>query len=386
MFITHIDIESPSVPGGESSVASTGPTLAGSGAPLQDAEPPVAFTSPSAAPAAGPWSALLGWLKWIALSLGLSGLMVVIGFLISFAYQERLGYHLGDSGDTVFYITQAGDFFITVFMLAANWAVDSPFAATAAIGLAVAIYFAWERWSPSWGPRVNASLLAGLFVAIAIKLLMGDLPTVPMVNELVLGLEASSAIEKKQGVASFANNIWKEQVCSRIERAQYGDLKVVGTDCTLSPKEYRDHGAQRFLWNVLATIAICLVATGLVTSCTLSSSRHFPVLFVPLSLLLLIDVLFQPYCYGKTAKSTLTDEIIVVAALESEGATPHHGFLLAQAAKDLVVFDKESKQVLMVPRIRIHYIRVEGSRDILEFYFKTRLSSAAASQTAAPPG
>ncbi|HVT57489.1 MAG TPA: hypothetical protein VHR45_03740 [Thermoanaerobaculia bacterium] len=348
---------------------------------------PAAAPTTAPAPAPGPWSTLLGSLKWLALSLGLSGVLVVVGFLISFAYQERLGYQFGNAGNTVFYVTEAGQFFVAVFMLAANWAVESPLVAAAAALLVLALYLAWERWSPTWPSRVNTSILAGVCVAMAIKIVALDLPTVPIARELVLGLKVSSTFADKPGVAALARGIWSEEVCSRVEPVQYGDLKQAGTVCTLSPEAYRDRGSRRFLWNISATVAICLLAVGMVASrAPGGTSRLGTVLMVPMALLILVDLLFQPYGYGKTTKSTLTDEVIVVAALESETATPRHGFLLAQDAQDLVLFDKEEKQVLIIPRSRIRYTHVEGSRDILEFYFKQNLASAHASEEQAPPG
>ncbi|HEX4919765.1 MAG TPA: hypothetical protein VFV92_03395, partial [Candidatus Bathyarchaeia archaeon] len=97
------------------------------------------------------------------------------------------------------------------------------------------------------------------------------------------------------------------------------------------------------------------------------------------------DILFLPYVYGKTIKSTLSSEVIVTAVLESDSPTPHHGFLLSAGSRDVVVFNKEEEemQLWIIPRDRIRFTRVEGFRDVLEFFFKKQLESVDSSQ--APP-
>jgi hypothetical protein len=336
---------------------------------------------------------LLGGLKWLVLSLGLSGLLVLVGFLISFAYQQRLGFQFGDSGSTVSYVTEAGGFFVAIFTTAADWVFDFPILAIVIGALALGLYIAWRRWPRIFflGPLPRLGVLIVLVLGMAMEIIFFDLPTIPIDDELVRGLYVSQDFPGTGIVSAMAREIWADEVCSRIELRNRTDLAKAGTVCKLSPDGHRRRGARRFLWNILLTFSASCLTMGFLFKHIKPErirSTDFQVnmaLQVTVVLLVLVDMLFLPYSYGKTTKSSVTSEVIVTAALESEIPTPHHGFLLSAGPGDVVLFNKEEEemQLWIIPRNRVRFTRVEGARDVLEFYFKKQLESVGSSQ--APP-
>jgi hypothetical protein len=314
---------------------------------------------------------VLETLKWLATTIGVTGGLLVIGFIGEFAYQDRLGYDFSPE-DLTGYSSGAGRFLLSLVIIALSWISQHPLKFAGGVVLLAGFAFAWSR-IPSLGLRSGVRLLA-LVILLGADLIILDLPTVSLQGSLV-AVTPPLAASAGWPIGSLTRQVWQDEICSRIESALVPKFQKLKGDCKHLPEIHEQHRQTRFAVNALVTLTLVVLA-----GIALLAPRDFrfgSILSAVVLLLLIFDVLMLPYSYSKTVRPTKADDVHVSWVSEDAQAKFGEGaefFLLYEAKDEVALLEKIGDSVWIIPRSQVRLFKIVGEEDVLAVVIRQKLA------------
>lgn len=300
-------------------------------------------------------------LKWLLAAAGISGLLLTLGFLVDVAYQHRLGYQLREPDSLAGLALEGGRFLLAIFetaidALSRHWMLLFIMAI-----LSAAIFLMFKRFKITskitWRPLITTQVLFLAVIQLA-TIVSLDLSAVRIHGLLLHGLQPHST-------RAF-EGAWLDQICSRIATEDHAQLNArFRIKCTKSDDEHAERIEDRFALNLIATLATAALSLQLLASAF--TTPKFPpkaIKWVLLSVLLaVVDLSLLPYTYGKTAKPTEVNQVLVYHDMEGG---PIQSFLLFERKDALVLFHMAEQQIWVLPSSRVRMLKIGVEHDVVE--------------------
>lgn len=316
-------------------------------------------------------------LKWFLTSVGISGLFIATGFLIDAAYQVRLGYDIGRSGEILHLTIEAARFYVDLVLISFTALADHPLVTgiTAALGLLV-MTGRGRRLKSQLGRKVSSQIPKAFFPWLLPALLlleMGlfDVPMMGLQGMLIHGLTPPDYLHSRLLTRTLSEQVWQDEVCSRVSEGNRTSLDDLTIRCPLSKGLHQERLKDRFALNLFLTTILAGLAFGRIQG-RRSESRAARNGATTAVLLAVLDLILLPYSYGKSMRSTYLSEV-VMSHKPTQGAI--HGFLLHRSPDAFVLFEKEELQIWVVPEDEVGLVRIESEYDVIDFFVNKKLES-----------
>jgi hypothetical protein len=332
-------------------------------------------------------------LKWLFTTIGLSGILLAIGFISDFAYQDRLGYKLSSTEDLAGYSLEAGRFLVSAATMVLSWLwAPRHFLVLVMLVLIAALLDFGRRLFTKSRSVSRTRIAGGLFlILIVTEIVLLDVPTVYLRAVLVRPISPPESLDDSLIAKSLTRGFWEDEICSRIEVDEYGSLRnFVENVCSLTPTEHRHRKVDRFVLNLLLTMGLSLVAIRFVIK-----SKPEYLLLVSLLVFILIDLLMLPYSYSKTIRPTTADDVIVSwkgnaqsEKKENEPASSAQGSdligeseppklfnLLYKRNEEVVLLNRDPADpgIWIVPREEVRLLQIVDERDVYQLLVRQRI-------------
>ncbi len=321
---------------------------------------------------------LLTALKWLLTSIGISGLFLATGFLVDTAYQARLGYDAGTSGEILHLSVEAGRFFVDLLLISFTAVADHlVITGTVIVLAALALTGPGRRIGSKLrsrlSPRIPKPLLPWLLPALLLlEIGLLDLPVMSLHGMLIHGLQPPDDLRRRVVLGMLAKQAWLDEVCSRADENYRESLQKLLIRCPLPRNAYRQRLKDRFALNLFLTVALASWAYGRVQRQRGqgAAARRGASALV---LLATLDLLLLPYSYGKSMRSTWVGEVVLSHKPQEESV---HGYLLQRSSDALVVFEKNELHIWVIPAKDVGLMRIESEKDVVTFFINKRLEAA----------
>jgi hypothetical protein len=133
-------------------------------------------------------------LRWIAGSVGISGVLITIGFINEVSFQERLGFSSIESASILSYLIASGQFLLDCTILLLRLLSNTYFmiiATIAVILVIVLIIIAPKFLKKREYFKLKIHFIGLLCIFVLISIIIFDLPSTKINNMLVKGLNTS---------------------------------------------------------------------------------------------------------------------------------------------------------------------------------------------------
>jgi hypothetical protein len=316
-------------------------------------------------------------------SLGLTGVLISVGYIVVFSREHLLGIALTRSVATAEYATLGARFFADTLVLVYQHAAahfNTVLALCVIVGVVLTLI---ERWLvPANSPKSRTAVMAVLFVIMVWKLGYYDIPFVYH-KDLLLRRADDFAATLKSNRAAY---LWRQFTC----RHSAADA------CNASGQEKLESA---YLGNIVLTFLIAYVSVlamrrkpkSLQKKESEEEPESEPVAppgggFVALltSLILLMSIISVPFVYGKAiwdanlpdvvltlreksdsnAKAPAANGAIISASTERPAARSVFGLLVAADDKTVVLYTLTGNFLEEYSRADIDHLRVRGRNDL----------------------
>jgi|GEM_PF-4185967 len=318
---------------------------------------------------------LVETLKWLVTTLGITGILVILGFIDEFAYQDLLGYEF-KTGDLSGYSVEAGRFLLAMLLAALTWIAEHYLIALAAAVVLFGTGLAIRRL-PGDKRRVGTKL--GLIaVLLAANLVIFDLPTVGLQQALILPVSPPQNASMAWPIGMLTQRVWEHEVCSRIDKTQFPMFAMTGGKCRERlPESHARIRRNRFALNALVTFTLVFLLISVLQRA--KGLRSSLPLMIAVIMLVFLNLLMLPYVYAKTDRSTYADSVRVTWA--EAGAAAQLGasndfFLLYQRGGEVALLDKVTGLIWKVPEKQVRLFLIIDRVDVFSFLAKKRLAPA----------
>lgn len=313
-------------------------------------------------------------LKWLATSIGVSGLFIATGFLIDTAYQDRLGFDVGRSGEILHLTIEAGRFFVDLVLISFTALADHPIVTVvAAVPAILAITGPGRRVLSELRRKVapRAPQIPWLLpLLLLLEMGLFDVPMMGLRGMLVHGLTPPDNLNRQTLVRPLALRAWQDEVCSRLSQENVEKLTELTLRCPFSQEWHRERLTDRFTLNLFLTFGLSGWAIGQAQRRRSQGSAAHRGQTVAL-LLAVLNLVLLPYSYGKSMRSTFVGEVV----MSRKDQEPVHGLLLHRSPDTFVLFEKSELQIWVVPEQEIGLVRIEGESDVIDFFVNKKLES-----------
>jgi hypothetical protein len=311
-------------------------------------------------------------LKWLVTTLGITGILVILGFIDEFAYQDRLGYEF-KTGDLSGYSVEGGRFLLAMLLAALTWVAEHYLitiaAAVVLFGTGLAI-----RRIPGDSLRIGTKLGA-IAALLAVNLVIFDLPTVGLQQALILPVSPPQNAAMAWPIGTLTQRVWEHEVCSRIDKSQFPLFEAMGGKCRERlPETHERIRKDRFALNILVTLTLVFLFIS-----TLQQARDLPKslpVMIAVIVLVFLNILMLPYVYAKTDRSTFADSVKVNwadAAAEAQLGTNNDFFLLYQRGGEVALLEKNDGLIWKVPEKQVRLFLIVDRVDVYSFLAKKHL-------------
>jgi hypothetical protein len=335
-------------------------------------------------------------LKGFLSALGLTGSLVVTGYIIESAYQRFLGTTTGFLGTTA-YVASASEFLLDLSLLFTH---AGP-ARTAQIlivagGMLLAGWGIRQRQARIQrliGPRRRLLMLVVSAMAL-LNFWWYVLPAATEENVLSSNLQSPSGIAREKtrlGIPS--RDLWLTTVCAHMPTTPAGDssstdYKALVTTCqdfahikTAPFQGYYVEQLNRHL--VQNALNVCwLAAFGLLVSI---ASAHFVVRTMDWETVLAVGLLAVnlagiPFQYGKTVrlKPVAFAAVYLMPELKQIPQLGGYksGLVLYETDSGYTFVEATARKIWFVPRANVAVIEVEDDKDVLEYFIDETVAKA----------
>ena len=316
-------------------------------------------------------------------SLGLTGVLISVGYIVAFSREHLLGITLTRSVATAEYAALGARFFADTLVLVYQRAA-AHFKTVLVLCVVVSMLLVLiERWLvPASSPKSRTAVMAVLFVIMVWKVGYYDIPFVYH-KDLLLRRSDDFAATLKSRRAAY---LWRQFTCRH----------SVGDACSESGREKLESVYLRDLvLTVLITYVSMLAMRRKPKSLQKTESVEEPELepvvppgggFVALltSLVLLMSIVSIPFVYGKAiwdanlpdvvvtlrtksegnAKAPAANGAIIMASTERPAARSVFGLLVAADDKTVVLYTLTENFLEEYSRADIDHLRVRGRNDL----------------------
>jgi hypothetical protein len=188
--------------------------------------------------------------------------LIGIGYVIDYSYQQFLGYIIGDAAPAEYYVSLTGQFFVrTVVVLLEAFPQHSLLLMVFILG-SVAAYVILSYLESKQRVKIDtirAVVLACLLVLLGGQIVVLDWPAFEIRDLLTRDLQpidGSLTIAGRDRTAA----LYKREVCSRIDPLRYPIARKRGIAC-VENVDYRQELRDYFGLNLLLTAAIAIATT-----------------------------------------------------------------------------------------------------------------------------
>ena len=368
-------------------------------------------------------SAFLGG-KFLLTSAGVAGILVGTGYLADVASQDLLGYQFTDGGSSGRYLGLAGQFIVDSFEVLFTWVMSNPgltAVVVAAIGVWVLISTTLElsrgrvlplgpfmRIVPVRGasqrerrvlrvgdilPHTRTRIVV-LGMTLCAILVFLDFPPLRVNDMLVTTTHNGENISESTWVGSLSHRLFTDHVCSRVSEKQYPKLPSSIRCGSARAEHFRDLRGfylLNFASTLLGIAALASLFRKHFQQGSIATPASRPITYLwrflgpAVVVVAVLDVAALPYTYAKTVRSTLVNHVVadLDMAAGDDGAVPSPvpppdsgaasvapkrtvtGFLLDRSSDEIVLFDAENDEILVVPRSSVSLLHVGQKYDVL---------------------
>ncbi|MFY9820660.1 MAG: hypothetical protein WAM82_04710 [Thermoanaerobaculia bacterium] len=316
-------------------------------------------------------------LKWLVTTLGVTGILVILGFIDEFAYQDRLGYEF-KTGDLSGYSVEAGRFLLATLLASLTWAVEHYLIALFLVAFLGGLGWAVRKFPAAMNSGTKIAVISAL---LALNLVIFDFPTVGLQQALILPITPPQNSSLAWPIGALTQRVWEHEICSRIDKTQFPILETMGGKCRERlPETHERIRKDRFAINALISLVLVFLFLSV-----LKEARSLPLsLMTAVVILGFMNLLMLPYVYAKTERSTFADSVEVTwaeAGVAARAGMNDSFFLLYQRGGEVALLGKNDGLIWKVPEKQVHLLRIVDRVDVISFLAKKRLVPA----TAPPP-
>lgn len=326
---------------------------------------------PGADSRTNPWPSLV---RWIVGSAGLVGLLTCVGFIMTEAYEDFLGFHVSDSSGGVSYALRSGQLFyaaisVAIQLIAGNLlilAAVTAFALVAALLIVKTKVLARISRTPE-----KVILLLGAFTLLHFALL--NVPSFFVSDMLVDG--GRGGIPGGGGpVAALSAELRREHICGRLVQTDTALATSMGIECPLSNRVYLNLLRARFVADFVLATASLLALISIVQRLTKdrrdgdSNRSHAAVLAA--SVMFVADVCATPYEFSKTARRTTAHRVIFDYVV-NDSVSSATGYLLDRGKDGHVLYEEQTRSLWMLPTDDVSRIQILPAKDVLEHHLRS---------------
>lgn len=334
--------------------------------------------------------------KTLLSSIGLSGFLLVLGYMIDFSQRQLLGFDIRSSQSVQGYLFLGASMLVGTFVSAIVWGIENPVWLFAGVLCLVALFYFRK---PLRGFSTKAPILSwlGLFVfSIGVAdIILLDLPSSQLKDVLRSDLRYRPDLGVRKFMQDRGKVLWQNMICSRMSgESVRSELKTQGIVCRKSAEDYQRVNRNRYLADAAIAMLLLLFTCLLLirywqwqsrpVSTRSRSSDPSVIVLGALGMLALINTLLLPWTYGKLQESTILKDAVIQLSGDKKEPVAAHGFILSEDASTVVLFNKTERHLWFVPRNRIQLIQVERHEDVIKDYH-SRLLENKRRNPGAPP-
>ncbi len=270
---------------------------------------------------------------------------------------------------------------LNAVLVVLQWAAAHYFFLAVAILLVIGLRVSYSHIGYKIPSRADSiASFAGVLLLFAALLILFDAPATKLKDLLVIGIERGHTFDRDSLVGSRAYRVWHSDLCSRLSTVEQRTISnslglPCGEDNTVHWAYLRSYFVATFIGTgMLLVFGVRLLAQIHGKRMYTRATRRL--VGIPVIAILVIQFTLLPHVYAKTIKSTNFNEAIIAIESSKDSISSEHGFILVDTAQAIAFFHKKRRQIWVVPKAKVHLMKIERQGDVLQFHYKASVAES----------